>query len=89
MFPDIMQFAPIGQDGMTIARGEPIYLTYDEFEAFRLVFYEGLLQEEAARKMGVSRGTLWRCLENARKKIASMMVEGRTLVVAPEPPKEP
>lgn len=86
----VARFAPLGPDDLPRSRGEPIYMTYDEFEAFRLVFHEGLLQEEAASRMGVSRGTLWRCLESARKKVASMIVEGHILVVTAEPsqPKE-
>jgi predicted DNA-binding protein (UPF0251 family) len=67
--------------------GEPIYMTYDEFEAFRLIHHEWLNQEEAASKMGVSRGTVWRCLESARSKIASMLVERRQLIIAPAPPQ--
>ncbi|RLI03689.1 hypothetical protein DRO30_00715, partial [Candidatus Bathyarchaeota archaeon] len=35
-------------------------------------------------RMGVSRGTVWRCLENARRKIATMLAENRLLVVTPE-----
>ncbi len=85
VIPGVARFAPIGLDNLPKPRGEPIYMNYDEFEAFRLVFHEGLLQEEAARRMGVSRGTLWRCLESARKKVASMMAEGRVLVVKSEP----
>ena len=86
--PDLVRFAPIGPDDLPVSKGEPIYITYDELEAFKLVFYEGLLQEEAARRMGISRGTLWRCLENARKKVASMMAEGRALIVTSEPSPE-
>ncbi|MEM2907848.1 MAG: DUF134 domain-containing protein [Candidatus Hadarchaeales archaeon] len=85
VLPGSLKFEPMSLNGAPIPRGEPIYLTFDEFEALRLVFYEGLLQEEAARRMGISRGTLWRCLESARRKLASMLVEGRTLIVAPEP----
>jgi hypothetical protein len=59
----------------------PIVLNVDEFEAVRLIDYEGLTQEEAARRMEVSRGTVWRCIDSARKKIASMLVEGRELVI--------
>jgi len=54
----------------------PIIMTYEEFEALRLVDYEGLTQEEAGRRMGISRGTVWRALTSARKKVAQMLVEG-------------
>jgi len=79
--PMVIRFVPLGPDGSPLTSTLPIYLTYDEFEAFRLVFYEGLTQEEAAKKMGISRGTIWRCLENARKKIATMLAENRSLIV--------
>jgi predicted DNA-binding protein (UPF0251 family) len=60
----------------------PVVLTPDELEALRLVDYEGLLQEEAARRMGVSRGTVWRCLDSARRKVGAMLVEGRELIIS-------
>ena len=60
---------------------QPVMITYDELEALRLVDYQGLTQEEAAQKMMVSRGTVWRCLDSARKKVATMLVEGRELVI--------
>lgn len=69
--------------------GEPIYMTYDEYETFRLMYHEGLNQEEAARRMRVSRGTVWRCLESARSKVARMLVELRPLVVTSAPPQPP
>jgi predicted DNA-binding protein (UPF0251 family) len=84
VIPGTVQFGPLSP-GLAPSAGEPIYLSYDEFEAFRLIYYEGLDQEEAAKRMGISRGTVWRCLENARKKIASMLVERRPLILAPEP----
>jgi predicted DNA-binding protein (UPF0251 family) len=62
----------------------PIFMTYEEFEALRLVDYEGLTQEEAGQRMGVSRGTVWRALTSARKKVAQMLVEGRELIILPE-----
>lgn len=60
----------------------PLIMTLDELEALRLVDYEGLMQEEAAARMGVSRGTVWRCLTSARTKTATMMVEARGLEVS-------
>ncbi|WP_297521456.1 DUF134 domain-containing protein [Thermococcus sp.] len=70
---------------------QPVFMTYEEFEALRLVDYEGLTQEEAGEMMGVSRGTVWRALSSARKKVAQMIIEGRELVILPqgnEIPKE-
>ncbi|MHC1586615.1 MAG: DUF134 domain-containing protein [Candidatus Hecatellaceae archaeon] len=80
--PRGFQMAPLSLEGVPLEAGPPILMSYDELEAFRLVFYEGLTQEEAARRMGVSRGTLWRCLENARRKLAVALIERRRLVVA-------
>lgn len=80
--PDIRCFLPVTSDGvLLISKKDVITMTFDELEALRLVDYKGLLQEEAAKKMGVSRGTLWRCLDSARKKVASMLAEGRELVI--------
>lgn len=53
----------------------------DEIEALRLVDYEGMSQEEAGEKMGISRGTVWRLLQSGRAKIISMVVERRQLIV--------
>ena len=53
-----------------------------EVEALRLVDLEGLSQEEAGREMGVSRGTIWRLLQSARRKVAQALTEGRPLLVS-------
>jgi uncharacterized protein len=50
-----------------------------EIEALRLVDVEGLGQEEVGRRMGVSRGTIWRLLKEARRKTASALSEGRRI----------
>jgi len=60
-------------------------MSYDELEALRLVDYHGLTQEEASERMGVSRGTVWRCLDSARRKIVAMLVENRELIVSEGP----
>jgi predicted DNA-binding protein (UPF0251 family) len=52
-----------------------------EVEALRLVDLEGLSQEEAGNKMGVSRGTVWRLLQSARRKAAQALTEGSTLSI--------
>ena len=60
---------------------EPVYLTPEEAEALRLVYFLGLTQEEAARRMGISRGSLWRSLDSARRKIAQAISEGRAIII--------
>jgi len=60
---------------------EPIFIEPAEIEALRLVDLEGLSQEEAGEKMGVSRGTVWRLVQSARKKTAQALSEGRTLSI--------
>jgi len=61
---------------------EAVFLEMAELEAFRLVDLEGLSQEEAGQRMGVSRGTVWRLVQSARKKAAQALSEGRPLYIA-------
>lgn len=56
-------------------------LTLDEFEALRLADFEGLYQEDAAKRMGISRPTFSRIIETARKKIADSLVNGKALKI--------
>ena len=62
--------------------GEPVRLAGDELEALRLADYLGLYQDEAARKMKVSRQTFGRIVESARKKTAGAIIFGRALSVS-------
>lgn len=90
--PAPTMFVPWAPGGGPISTGEPVYLSYDEYESLRLTYMEGLNQEEVAQRMGISRGTVWRCLESARNKLVRMMVERRPLIIAdkpPQPPEEP
>ena len=61
----------------------PVYLEVAELEALRLVDLQGLSQDEAGEKMGVSRGTIWRLLQSARSKVAQALTEGRQILIAP------
>ena len=74
-------FPPEARSDQLVGQG-PIEMTADEYEAYRLTEYLGLSQEEAAARMGVSRGTLWRVVQSAKKKLARMMVEGQRLQVS-------
>ena len=57
-------------------------VTLDGLEALRLADLEGLYQEEAARRMGVSRATFARVLAEARRQVADALVNGKTLRIS-------
>jgi uncharacterized protein len=52
-----------------------LVLFLEEYEAIKLCDYDLLSQAEAAALMGVSRPTLTRIYESARRKMARMLVE--------------
>ncbi len=80
--PAIIRFTPeIPPEKINVKGRAPIVLTQDEWEAIRLIDYEGLLQEETAQRMKISRGTIWRLIDKARRKIAIMLIEGRELEI--------
>jgi len=54
-----------------------VSLSPEEIELIRLIDIEGLEQEEAAERLGVSRKTAWRDLHEARRKIADALVNGK------------
>jgi len=70
-------FKPTGTP-MTKLRQIPLYR--DELEALRLCDLEGLFQEEAGRRMGISRGTVQRLLASARRKTAEALCQGAALI---------
>lgn len=78
--PKTNTFTPQTQKNQT-----PIILDPAEVEAQRLVDLEGLSQEDAGKKMGVSRGTVWRLLQSARKKTSQALTEGRPLKIDVNP----
>ncbi len=65
--------------GIPLIDLEEVTLNADELEAIRLADHEGLYHEEAATKMRISRATFGRILEDARKKVAEALVQGKAL----------
>jgi predicted DNA-binding protein (UPF0251 family) len=53
-------------------------LTNVELEALRLVDKKKLTQEQAAAQMHISRGSLWRILQEARIKVISALTAGKS-----------
>ncbi len=74
--PRVTGFSPQGCE----ASGS-INLTYDEYEVIRLLDYMQMTQEQCAYRMGISRPTVTRIYEEARRKIADMLVNGRALSI--------
>lgn len=60
---------------------DEVELTLDELEAIRLADYQGLYHEEAAGRMNISRPTFGRILEEARRKVATALMEGKALKI--------
>ncbi len=75
-------FKPIGRP-ISDLEVEPLRL--DELEALRLADLQGLYQEAAAKRMGVSRPTFARILGRARLAVARALIEERVLVVSDGP----
>ena len=74
--PEVQFFKPAGVPMRTL---EVVEITVNELETLRLVDLEGLNQDEAALRMGISRRTLWNDLMAARKKVAYALVNGRAI----------
>ena len=51
--------------GIPMRELEPVVLLFEEYEAIRLADYENLTQEEAAKKMDISRPTFTRVYDKA------------------------
>ena len=77
MPPPMDGFKPFG---LAVRQRESVVMLFEEFEAIRLTDYEHLTQEEAARKMNISRPTFTRLYDKARKNIAKALVEGNAIV---------
>ena len=76
--PLFTEFKPVGVPGTEL---EQVLLSLDEYEAVRLADYVGMSHEEAADEMEISRSTFSRLIEQARKKMASFLFQGKLLTI--------
>ena len=60
----------------------PMILQVEEMEAIRLKDYVGFDQARAAEAMHVSRPTFQRILQSARIKVATALMEGRSILIS-------
>mgnify|MGYP006301648257 FL=1 len=77
--PPMMQgFKPFGSP---LKELETVYLFFEEYEAIKLMDHLNMNHEEAAMHMDVSRPTMTRIYEKARRKIADGLVNGKALYI--------
>ena len=76
-FPRVTAFCPA--HARPADESGSVRLTLDEYEALRLADHLHLYQDEAARRMSVSRQTFGSIITNARSKTADALVLGKTL----------
>jgi predicted DNA-binding protein (UPF0251 family) len=84
--PGVTYFKPAG---VPLRFLDETALALDELEALRLADLEGQHHEKAAGKMGISRATFGRIIEQARKKVAHALVTGTALRIGGGPVASP
>lgn len=73
--PGFKTFGPLGCPSAS----EFVIMPVDEFETVRLIDREGMTQEECAARMGIARATVQRMYDEARRKMAECLVDGKSL----------
>lgn len=76
--PTISYFKP---RGVPLRQMEEVRLTIDQMEALRLADLDGLSQQEAGSRMGVSRATFGRIIQQARKVVAEAIIMGKAILL--------
>jgi predicted DNA-binding protein (UPF0251 family) len=76
--PEISYFKPRGIPMFDL---EEVRLTVDQREAIRLSDLLGMSHEDAGRRMGVSRATFGRIVQQARKAVADALINGKAINV--------
>lgn len=76
--PESNRFGPLDCPADT---NNYVNMTVDEYETIRLIDLEGFTQEECAKQMNVARTTVQGIYIEARKKIASSLVNGKILLI--------
>ena len=74
--PEVTYFKP---RAIPLSELEEVCLSIEETEALKLKFLGGLEQEQAAKKMKVSRTTFWRVFNSAGKKVSDALINGKAI----------
>ena len=75
--PEMNRFGPTDHAHMQ----ETVRMRVDEYETVRLIDLTGYTQEECAAQMGIARTTVQGIYNEARKKIADALVNGKELII--------
>jgi len=74
--PESNIFGPLNA---LINQEDLILMLVDEYETVRLIDLQGFTQEECAKQMNIARTTVQRIYNDARKKLAESLVNGKVL----------
>lgn len=67
--------------GMPLCKSDPVIMKFEEYESLKLVNYDRLQQDQAAKQMNVSRPTFTRIYNKALNLIAKSFVEGKAIEI--------
>ncbi|WP_114297932.1 DUF134 domain-containing protein [Anaerobacterium chartisolvens] len=76
--PQSSRFGPVNAKADT---EKPVVMAVDEYETIRLIDLQGFTQEECSEQMNIARTTVQRIYNDARKKLADCLVNGKVLVI--------
>ncbi len=74
--PNSNRFGPLN---VPIDQQHFVIMTIDEYETIRLIDLQGFNQEQCADQMHIARTTVQRIYNDARKKLADSLVNGKVL----------
>lgn len=76
--PGNNRFGPMNRRGR---KPQTVVMSVDEYEAIRLIDWEGFTQEECAEQMQVARTTVQGIYVEARKKLSDVLVNNKELLI--------